>query len=82
MKLRFVLIEFDEFIFNNFKDEIQVYTKKEYSALIDVSLSSGRYKGRYVSDGVYRIRSFSREELYMSIPIYLSETFTNLKPYV
>ena len=32
MRPRFSLVEFDRFIFDNFKDEIQVYIKKEGTA--------------------------------------------------
>lgn len=82
MRPRFALVEFDRFIFDNFKDEIQVYIKKEGTAFLEVEKIGTRYMGRYLSEeGVWKSRSFSKEELYLGIPIYLSETFTNLVPY-
>jgi hypothetical protein len=82
MRLRFALVEFDRFIFDNFKDEIQVYIKKEGTAFLDVEKIGTKYIGRYLSeDGVWEVRTLSKEELYLGIPIYLSETFTNLVPY-
>lgn len=76
-QLSFVLVEFNEFIFANFKDEIRVYKGR---ALIKGLIKEGEaYRGRYAADINMNYYLFHKEQLSMVVPIYLFETFTDLK---
>lgn len=81
MRPNYTLVDFDEFIFDNFWDEIQVYVKKDACVFIVIEKVDSTYVGRKVVECGYITGFYTREELYMAIPIYLSETFTNLVPY-
>ena len=76
MKVRFVLVEFDEFLFDNFKDEIQFYSYDRHSSITDVTREGIIYNGHSDIDGVFH--NYTKDELYMAIPVYLYETFSNL----
>ena len=81
MRPKYTLVDFDEFIFDNFRNEIQVYVKKDASVFMVIEKVDSTYVGRKVVACGYITEFYTREELYMAIPIYLSETFTNLVPY-
>lgn len=81
MRPKYTLVDFNEFIFDNFWDEVLVYVKKDASVFIVNEKVDSTYVGRKVIACGYITGFYTREELYMAIPIYLSETFTNLVPY-
>lgn len=76
MIIQYVLIEFDENIFDNFKDEIQVYSHKYHEAFDDMTKIGIVYQGYSRRDWSYH--NYTKDELYMAIPVYLYETFSNL----
>ena len=81
MSPRFVDIEFDEFIFDNFKHEIAVYIKKDSDLFLSIRRVDSLYVGKTISMHGYITKFFSKEELYMAVPSYLYEIFDNLKQF-
>ena len=77
MKVRFVLIEFNEFIFDNFKDEVEIY--RDGASIRDLSKFGSSFRGRFATDIFNDYFYFEKEQLSMAIPVYLFEMFTDLK---
>ncbi len=77
--IRFVLIEFNEFIFDNFKDEIEIYKDGSSTPIKDLSKFESSFRGRFANDIFNDYFCFEKEQLYMAIPVYLLEMFGDLK---
>lgn len=77
MNVRFVLIEFNEFIFDNFKDEVEIY--RDGATIRDLSKFGSSFRGRFVTDMFNDYYYFKKEQLSMAVPIYLFEMFSDLR---
>lgn len=77
MRVRFVLIEFNEFIFDNFKDEIEIY--RDGAPIRDLSKFGSSFRGRFANDIFNDWYYFEKEQLSMAIPVYLFEMFSDLR---
>ena len=76
---RFALVEFNEFIFDNFKDEIEIYKDGSIFPIEDLSKIGPLFRGRFATDEFNDYYFFEKKQLYMAIPPYLFEMFSDLK---
>ena len=78
MKIRYAIVEFDEFIFDNFEDSVIIYSHQCRKPIIDLKKYSTTYEGHLFDSRI--LLSFKKEEMYMAVPTYISELFNNLVP--
>ena len=77
MKVQYILVKFDKTIFDNFKEEIQLYSYKDNCAIDNVVKVGVVYQG-LCRGGEYIYKRFTKDEIYMAVPLWLFEIFTNL----
>ena len=78
MKIKYAIVEFNEFLFDNFGGSVIVYSHQGGKPIVGLKKYSTTYEGHFYDSRV--LLNFKKEEMYMAVPTYISEIFSNLVP--